>query len=461
MRMFTYLLIALLAIGPVTSQAGGLFAKCKVSTKTDAKCGESACCASNGIVKSNTTDEAGQSVAVCDYLKVSDKACKADQSMALVYGALTIVCGISCVASKSVYGTAAGIALARVCNFGGIAAGLSDAVLGMTIGKEAKALAASSTEIQARNYGMMGYASGAFGLARGLAAAGMLSGVSAGAQSALQSTAVQGSKQAGTAGKSGADASKNTANKTGSCISFAVNAVMTAAKQYNKSKIGQNSEENFQNLLALITSGAAAPPPLNPTSGMNGNMAMGAESNAPPINDMRTNAHEVAADPNEKSNALQESFATAGNSDFMDNKSPQAYKEAMDALNEHFGLTPDRLADILDTQGISGAVQTAVGGEEGQIVGDLLRDMEKEIAGAPTSLAFESSIKSGGSPSGKGSDPFANLFGNRGPAAETGGLKTMKFSGFDNDIWHTGTNLSIFEIVSKKTTVVAPRVTQQ
>jgi hypothetical protein len=67
----------------------------------------------------------------------------------------------------------------------------------------------------------------------------------------------------------------------------------------------------------------------------------------------------------------------------------------------------------------------------------------------------------GGRSSGSdsGSNPFASLFGggaknngSRGPTAETFGRAPQ------NDIWHTGTTMNLFEIVSGKIGKVSGRV---
>ncbi len=456
MRIISYVLI--FAIAPFSSHAG-LYSRCNSEHKKDPKCGTTSCC--SFVKDPSKGDAAGHSASVCNYLHLSDVACKADQSMALVYTSMAIVCGVACVAGKTGYGSWS----IPICSVGSIVAGLSDTILGIAIGSKAKGIKAEADEINAMNYGVVN-AGGAVMATRGLVNAGVIGkNTAAGATAATKNAATAAAKKAAEeASKTAAKEASKTATKTaaknaGSCISMVLNAAMASAKQINKSLIANKSEQNFQSLLSLISEGAPTPAPSLNNNGMNnGNMPMGADSNPPTVADMRENAREAEV-AGESARLPEESYAMAGNSGFNQNHSPQPYKDAMKAIDDQFGLNPNKLADLLDTKGVGGAVQQAVGGDDGNLIGDLIRDMEKEYTPAQSNIAFESSMKaSGGGGGGKPNNPFGDLFGNRGPKAAEGGLKTIKFSGFDNDIWHAGTTLSIFEIVSKKTQTVTPRV---
>lgn len=136
------------------------------------------------------------------------------------------------------------------------------------------------------------------------------------------------------------------------------------------------------------------------------------------------------------------------------------YNKGMEMLAAK-NIDPEDFMDHAEEFGIAAAIDKANGNPPG--TSSYLDDMEKnakpEVPAAMTpALAYDSARSAGGSAK-KESNPFGDLLGNRGPASGDGGLKEIKFSGVNaNDIWHTGTNMSIFEIVNKKTVEVTGRV---
>lgn len=104
------------------------------------------------------------------------------------------------------------------------------------------------------------------------------------------------------------------------------------------------------------------------------------------------------------------------------------------------------------------------GGEIGGALAQLAQAAQEHgqglnVGGLGSSYSGGGNAGGGGSKGAGGENPFANLFGGaakdqgaRGPAGETYGKAAS------NDIWHAGTTMNLFEIVSSKVAKVTPRV---
>ncbi len=133
-------------------------------------------------------------------------------------------------------------------------------------------------------------------------------------------------------------------------------------------------------------------------------------------------------------------------------------------------LIPPVLSALKSGASVGSLLEKAVGGEAGAGLSTLASAAQahaKEIGatlngGGPAGSSYSSSGgggRSGGS-GGAGSDPFAALFGGagaKGGSAAAGGTQSFGRAPA-NDIWHAGTHMNIFEIVSDKVSKVSSRV---
>lgn len=406
-----------------TTQQAYAFKGCNYSKKDECVKAES----------NNQLDQTGQAPTICKYLHEADTACTMDYSLAITYGALAVVCGISCVLKDTLYGTAAGEALEQVCNIGGMAAAATDMIAGIVINENIKEYEKKSAKIIPKDYGISGYTAATATLVRALATYGVIGASSTGA---LASSA---------------------RSNSGACISMVLDALFAGVKIYNGGQIAKNSEDNFkvvQDLLSAPRSSSSSSSSSSTRAMMTlaGTSTPGGSTGSINARDSAPADSGTAAEFNPKN--LGAAFAMADTKSLYKNPHAKTIEDAFAALDKHLGLTPEKLADSLQNAGLGGTMEKAIGGKAGKDIGDMLRKFEADLAKvqAPT---FEVAKAAAGA--GSANRPFKDYGGSTGPIG-TAGAQKMSFAGFDDDIWHAGTTMSIFDIVSKKTQTVSGRV---
>lgn len=393
----------------------------------------------NPMQKDSDGNLMGSSLDFCMYLDASDRSCQLTSGMAVAYTAIAAFCWIAC-ADRFLITTAA---TEIACAWGSMALPASELV-------STKVLRNKNEDWINKRGPQLTKQYEAYGIpAATLAAQAGIQAISAARVGWSQSHLAGGD------------------NTYTSCWSAAINTVLAGVRYYNIHAITKSSRTNYDAMCSQHpeecnkTAAGNKKPPAESTRNPIGGSSLASAAPITPeasskIDDL---AKDIEAGLNNGTTA--ENFATAG---FKPNLGPadgrKALQTALKGLNDH-GITPAMLARSLAADGVAGTLSKLPGVSEGmKDAFKKLDDAAKQSGGlTSTQFAFEGGGGAhGGSAQKSSSDPFAGMMGNRGPAAGMGGAQAMKFGGFDGDIWHAGTQKSIFEIVRDKTQTVSSRV---
>jgi len=245
------------------------------------------------------------------------------------------------------------------------------------------------------------------------------------------------------------------------CVTAILTAKVTADKWISKRKIRKNLDENYLESKKLVSffpkpGAPGQTPQLTPI--MTGNTTQVASASG---NDTRNDSYSLESDIKEvfpTNSAATDSIRDLYGHDFT----PEDFSKMIDAMKKA-GIDPEKFVSDVESKGVGPALTSNFGDKASSLV-SAIEGLEKDLSAASATdtpkMAFEStsSKQSHGSQNKKDSDGlnFGDLFGNRGPAAETGGVSELKFDGIEGDIYHTGTNLNLFEIVSRRYQKSAP-----
>lgn len=288
------------------------------------------------------------------------------------------------------------------------------------------------------------------------------------AEKTAEKVAEKGTEQV--AQKGTEEAAKSSGANVASCISAALNSVFAGIRYHHWKSVQEGSAKTYPQVWEVYSGSCHNDrPPTTISLGSQQGMLSSAASAPPVVATAASPTDEFAKDIEEglASGEVAASFAEA---DFTKKglglQDPKgALNTALKALNDQ-GITPNMLARSLAESGVTGTLAKMPGVDGGmkEALRRIGEGIDRDAGGMLTTnaMAFDTSGvgKGGGSSSSKpeSNNPFAGLMGNRGPAAQKGGAQLVKFGGFKNDIWHTGTQKTIFEIVSDKTQSVSNRV---
>lgn len=383
----------------------------------------------------------------CKQISLNHRACRDERNLALAYTTMAAYCTTVCVMTYSANPATfnAAMAMRPYCYAGSAAVSLWEIVQTNMIKKEAEAYQDEEIKKISHDFGLDHWAT------KGVFAA--WTSFSAFAWPIFQKTVGTGLQSVTQKGLS----------RGNICITAALNGIFAAVKWGNRSRIIDSSRDNLASAELLWVQqqkkggGDDRKKYIQLASG-------GGSSSPPTVADVRSAAQQVnVADDNVDTARIGESYATEGTSKLFGNPKAEDYQKMLDVLNKHTGATPNALMDSLESSGVAGTLSKFTGDSEfGKSLGNAFKEMESKVNGMPAAsyLAFDKTGSAGGGGSkGTSDNPLAGLFGARGPAADGGsGVKDIKFGGFNNDIWHAGSTLSIFEIVSRKTQTVSTRV---
>ena len=422
----------------------------------------------------------------CSYLKAHDTACKQEAYSALAYTAAAAVCAAVCTASITGFGAGLG----PLCNTGTQVVSIADAISSLYIatqvssdikdsqaGLQAAMSTASAVGMYAASSYMntLGSATSAASQAAGQAGSAFRNSNLGTVQ--FRTNPVTGMKEAyykegnfdqnaqnlDQANKDVTDAQNKQASKEKlmACLQAGMNTLMASMKWINKSKLVDNAEEQLKNLQD-VSQGSAPRTNFGKNQYKPMQTVVNGSAPAPDLSDSRGGVAEVMVPGGDSLARIGESYATAADGKDFGPMTKNDFGKAFQALKDNFGVTPQQMLGSLNSNGVAGTVGKLLGDSAGAgAMKDYLKDMENKARGMnlPSNLAFESSGGGSGGGSAKSDNPFGALFGDRGPAGiNGGGAAGVNFGGFNGDIWHAGSTLSIFEIVSKKTNEVSARV---
>lgn len=411
--------------------------------------------------------KADQRASFCSYIKANDTACMATWPIAAGYSLAAVACGIGCFVPA--YGSWA----IPICNALTPAVQVADFAVAIGINT------ANEDYLKKADKGVVSDFWGSTGEGRdflsyalpNIAAAIQGGTIIGGYVGSATAAASKGAGQAGTQGTNvagkAADASKSasrTAKNDAACVSMALNGLMAGLKWANFVLIQDNSEENYNKVCSMHATTCDFTKKQEsietPTAGV---ASLGAGGTPPTVADNRDHTPYIPVRIKDRVNKepgkVSDSFATAELKKTFGTP-PGAMQKTIDDLYKNLGASPGDLAESVANNGLAGTLEKLGAGPEAK---DLLKKIDAQgrqyLQSNP--MSFASAGSGGGRSSGGGAaNPFGGLFGNRGPAAETGKVNELKFGGFNGDIWHAGTNLSIFEIVSQRTQSVYNRVGQ-
>lgn len=391
----------------------------------------------------------------CQMLKKNDSSCKHSQRMAVAYTTVAAACAAVCFSSIASMGATNVATLG--CTYGAATLGIVDMVWATKNQFDADWSESKKSAIVSRAGELVGgYASPIVNL--------FLS------YQGYQASAAAAKEVIGTQAHDSAMQDR----RRNACIAAVVNGTIAAVRYTNWGLIAHGSSSTYKDMCQVepkncFRAGALPPGQLTPgASGPQNGLAGGAST--PPVTadlnarDQQDFLNKVTDDANK--GELASSYASADETKQMGlggSNPKDGFNKALESL-KGFGVTPAQLADSIAKNGVGETLaRFAEGNAEGA---NLMRQIETEARKlSPTTLSSMMAFE-GGTPSGGGSkaaadseSPFAALFGaagDRGPA--TGGVKEVKFGGFNGDIWHAGTQKSIFEIVSDRMQVVRSRV---
>ncbi len=387
--------------------------------------------AGNGVFNCNTGMETCEKNGVkgndgangyCEQIEMNKKGCQKTAALAVSYTAMAIVCAIPCAAPEY------GAALIPVCTFGSMAVSLEDLAFSIAMKKE----------VSGYITGIVGGTRNAFLTVQTISAAS-----GNGFFSAFTNPVTL----------------KGQGKSSGTCLSTVLNAASAAMQWVNKGALVKNSKSTEDSLKMLLNNNLALTQKPNNNNSL-ANLYSGSTS-SPTTADSRSDSRGAPEIDDLSTSNLADSYAMAADGKYF-SKNPNDFKKALEALQKETGITPEGIAKSLEANGVGGTLAKALGNsEKGKEFGKILQDYTSKLTSQDsTGLAYESSNHGSGAVAAK-SDPFGDLAnglgGNRGPASGTK-VTDVSFSHINGDIWHTGSPLSIFEIVSKKTQTVSGRV---
>ncbi len=433
----------------------------------------------------------------CSYLKAHDTACIQEAWSAVAYTAAAAVCATACLATVTVFGAS----LESICKIGttsvAIADTLSSLYVATQVGNDIKD---SQAAFQAAlsGAGAVGMAIGTSYLSKLGNQASNLNNVynqatnpttvtnssptvtTAPAPDGGSAVQLNNSNQNNSYGwnqnsnnqnlnandnlktqKNQAENKSSKADKTASCLQAGMNTLMASMKWINKAKLVSNADDQLSNLRSVKTA---------PTTHLAHNnyhpMQTTVDGNAPApdMADSRGGTNELFIPGEDSLSRIGSSYATASDGKNFPSMSKNDFNNAFKALKDNFGVTPQQFAAAMEQSGPAGAVSKLLGNgpgsDEAKAYFNDIAEKAKSMNGGAPNLAFDKVQNNSGSGKPSGSEnPFGALFGDRGPAGiNGGGASGVNFGGFKGDIWHAGTTLSIFEIVSRKTNEVSPRL---
>lgn len=435
-------------------------------------------CSFSKVDECKNTTSGSQDKQYCSYLKAHDKACIQEAYSAIAYTAVAAICTTSCVLQMSVVPAtvAAGKAMAPYCKIGTQAVSIADALTSLYIatqvGKDIKDEQATLHALLSTGTAIGTYAGSSYlnHLATNSSAAAtaatnaeqnyLCTAESCGESDVATQQAKADSQSANDASKSANDKQAK-AEKTATCLQAGMNALMATMKWTNKAKLVSNAEDQLNNLKSVKTTPSSN---LGRSNYLPMQNLVNGNAPAPDLADSRGGLSEVFVPGEDSLSRIGESYATAADGKTFPSMGKNDFGNVFQALKDKFGITPQQLATAMESRGPVGAISGLIGNGPGtDAVKSYLNDVASKagnISSSGSNLAFDKVQNNSGSGKSSGSDnPFSGLFGDRGPAGiNGGGASALNFGGFKGDIWHAGTSLSIFEIVSRKTIEVSPRL---
>lgn len=398
----------------------------------------------------------------CNYIKANDTVCDSTWPIAAGYSAAAVVCGVGCLVPA--YGSWA----IPICNALTPVVQAADFFVAIGVNTaNSEYIEKADSHVVKDFWGSTGtgrdflsYA--APHIAAAIQGATITGGYVGGAAAAKAGEEV-GKTAAETAGKEGGEkGAEHGAKNAAACVSMVLNGLMAGVKWANFALVQTNSEENYNKMCSMHVSNCdfskkeeAPGAPVAPIA------SMGGGGTPPTVADNRDRSPylpvKIKDKVNKNPNKVSDSFANAELKDLFGTP-PGAMKNALDEMYKQTGATPGDLAESVANNGLAGTLAKFGATKDG----DLLKKIDalgpQYFKSNP--IAFESTGGGVGRSGPAAASPFGGLFGNRSPAADAGKVNDMKFGGFNGDIWHAGTTLSIFEIVRQRTQSVSDRVGQ-
>ncbi len=386
----------------------------------------------------------------CRMLEINDKGCWNTQYMYPTYLALAATCIAACFTAVA--------ALGVMCTYGSTVASLADLSWSIvTKAQTEKEITAGSKQLE-KDWGLgaqLGFPIAGFLLHGGVIAARFV-----GTDASKSFMSSWGWDKAG----------KSSTNEGwGACFSAGINALMAGMKFYHHNTITNNSKKTYEDMCTFTnceTPLAETPPqqapnsPTAPTAGSSTSPGAMADVRGQSFTEDVGSAIDEAA----KNGTMAENAANGELKNFLGNPKPKDIQKVLNDLPKLTGMTPRQLAEAAAQNGVANTLgKFTPDTAEGKFMKDLLKnsedEMQKWLKNHPNPIQFAGAASGGGRSSGSTSSPFSGLLGGRSPGVEGGqGPQEVKFGGFTNDIWHAGTNKSIFEIINDKTHNVTDRV---